>query len=460
MHEMQLQKSADAVTEGVLALAGWVLDLAWWVLRRPLRLGAAAGLAFLVWRDGWGWAWAAGFYLGLVAVLWRLVAPTSFRRFIAAPLRSGWRGFWIYKCRWRAAMTLCGLSVADRGFVAVPRIERVTSTRSTDYVAVRMLLGQAPTDYERAAPSMAHSFGALSCRVRVASPGRLWLEFLRRDPLTATVPALPIPEYPDLEAVAVGHREDGSPWQAPVLGTHVLIAGVTGSGKGSVVWSLLRGLAPFIHEGLVEVWALDPKGGMELAPGRALFARFAAGDYDEMARMLEDAVVVMRARATRLAGVSRRHEPHQGDPLLLLVVDEVANLTAYLPDRKLKERISQAMSLVLTQGRAVGVNVVAALQDPRKEVLAFRNLFPTKIALRLDEASQVAMVLGDGARDQGARCDEIPDSLPGVGFMRVDGVREPVRVRAAYVTDADIAEMTSRFPAPGSAFGSPAEDQS
>jgi hypothetical protein len=40
----------------------------------------------------------------------------------------------------------------------------------------------------------------------------------------------------------------------------------------------------------------------------------------------------------------------------------------------------------------VGYCVVAALQDPRKEVLNIRNLFPDKIALRLDEAAQVDMV--------------------------------------------------------------------
>ena len=50
---------------------------------------------------------------------------------------------------------------------------------------------------------------------------------------------------------------------------------------------------------------------------------------------------------------------------------------------------------------------MAALQDPRKEVMNIRNLFPDKIALRLDESEQVDMVLGDGARDRGALADHI-----------------------------------------------------
>jgi S-DNA-T family DNA segregation ATPase FtsK/SpoIIIE len=92
--------------------------------------------------------------------------------------------------------------------------------------------------------------------------------------------------------------------------------------------------------------------------------------------------------------------------------------------------------------------VIAALQDPRKEVVAFRNLFPTKIGFRLDEAAQVNMVLGDAARDQGALCDQIPESAHGVGYLRVDGIREPVRVRAGWVTDTDIAAMAATYPAP------------
>ena len=53
------------------------------------------------------------------------------------------------------------------------------------------------------------------------------------------------------------------------------------------------------------------------------------------------------------------------------------------------------------------------------------------------------MVLGDGAREMGARCDLIPEYLPGVGYVKVDGEREPRRVRAAYVTDDDIAAMSA-----------------
>jgi hypothetical protein len=35
--------------------------------------------------------------------------------------------------------------------------------------------------------------------------------------------------------------------------------------------------------------------------------------------------------------------------------------------------------------------------------------------------------------------------LPGVGYVRVDGVREPARVRAGYLDDDDIAAMVAAY---------------
>jgi S-DNA-T family DNA segregation ATPase FtsK/SpoIIIE len=89
---------------------------------------------------------------------------------------------------------------------------------------------------------------------------------------------------------------------------------------------------------------------------------------------------------------------------------------------------------------------VAALQDPRKEVMSIRNLFPDRIAMRLDEPEQVDMVLGDGARDRGATAELIstdPATGAGVAFIRLESDPDPIRVRAAWVGNADIAEMAA-----------------
>src|SRR5262249_15351726 len=124
---------------------------------------------------------------------------------------------------------------------------------------------------------------------------------------------------------------------------------------------------------------------------------------------------------------------------------------AYLSDRAIRDRIKAALATLTTQGRAVGYCVVAALQDPRKEVLPIRNLFPDRIAMRLDEPEQVDMVLGDGARDRGALADQIStDEATGAGvaYVRLAHDPDPVRVRAAWVSAPDIRAMCDQHAAP------------
>jgi S-DNA-T family DNA segregation ATPase FtsK/SpoIIIE len=256
------------------------------------------------------------------------------------------------------------------------------------------------------------------------------------------------PCRPDLKALPVGRREDGLAWLVRLHGTHVLIAGATGAGKASLLWGLVRAMFPLMQAGFVRVLAADPKL-MELAYGRIIFDIYGqnAADPAAIVAMLEQAVADMQVRAARFAGVQRDHTPTREHPFTVVLVDEVAFLTAYQPDRKLRDRIMAALATLTTQGRAVGYCVVAALQDPRKDVLTIRNLFPDRIAMRLDEPEQTDMVLGDGARDRGAACELIsadPATGAGVAFVRLEADPDPVRVRAGWVTDADIRAMADQ----------------
>jgi S-DNA-T family DNA segregation ATPase FtsK/SpoIIIE len=271
------------------------------------------------------------------------------------------------------------------------------------------------------------------------------LEFVRRDALAAIIPALPIPAVVDLKALAIGRREDGSLWLVRLHGTHLLVAGATGAGKASIIWGLIRALFPMLKARLVRLLGADPKR-MELSYGREIFdghGRYAA-DPADIAAMLSQAVKEMQDRAEALGGKQRDHTPTARFPFVVIIVDEVAFLTAYHPDKGLRERIKADLATLTTQGRAVGYCVVAALQDPRKEVMSIRNLFPDRIAMRLDEPEQVDMVLGDGARDRGAAAELIssdPAVGAGVAFVRLESDPDPVRVRAAWVSDADIRAM-------------------
>ncbi|MGI5215425.1 FtsK/SpoIIIE domain-containing protein [Plantactinospora sp. CA-290183] len=436
----------------VWRVPGWLLPL-WWLARGLVRLTVLAvrywwlsgpTVAALYVYSRHGGLVLAGVIVAVIGgcLAWWRWHPASWLRFGWYPLVGRWRRLWVYRQRWSSTMATCGLATAFAGDRYVPQLLKVRCDRHVDEVTVRMLPGQLPEDWAQAAQRLAYAFRLRDGQARTtARPDRVVLRFLRRDPLAATVAPMPVPELPDLTALPLGVREDGTPYRLRLAGTHVLVAGATNSGKGSVLWSLISALAGGVRSGLVELWVFDPKGGMELAAGLPLFARFAYDDPDSMAGVLEEAVKRMRQRAARLRGVARQHTPTPDDPLIVLVVDELASLTAYISDRKVKERIKDALSLLLSQGRAVGVHVVAALQDPRKEVLPFRDLFPTRIGLRLTEPEQCDLVLGDGARDRGALCDQIPESAAGIGYVALDGVREPVRVRFSYLTDEHIRDL-------------------
>jgi S-DNA-T family DNA segregation ATPase FtsK/SpoIIIE len=424
--------------------------LARFLVRHPLLDLAMAVLALTWVQAGWpGEAALTGTALVLLAVL-RLWRPPLFSRWVTVPARSRWR-WWCYRPHWQGILTVAGLTPSYQGRTLVPVLGKVQAGQCMDRVSVRLVSGQSPQAFADRTENLAYGLGVLSCRVRTARPGTVVLELVRRDALAEPMPALPIAAVSDLRALPVGRREDGTVFTIGLLGTHLLIAGATGAGKGSFLWGLVRAMLTAITAGLVQVWACDPKL-MELAFGRALFARYAA-DPADIADLLEAAVAGMQDRARRFAGRQRDHAPTAEFPFVVVLVDEVAFLTAYQADRKLRDRTLAALATLTTQGRAVGYCVVAALQDPRKEVLNIRNLFPDKIALRLDEPSQVDMVLGDGAHDRGAACDAIscdPLTGAGVGYVRLEADPDPVRVRAAYVSDDDIRAMTAAYaPAPG-----------
>ncbi|GAA4198797.1 FtsK/SpoIIIE domain-containing protein [Actinocatenispora rupis] len=492
---VRLQSSVFAVPRWAL-LVGLMFRGLYRGVRLAFRYWRVTGpVVLLIWL-GWRAGWQVIPIILLLAAAglsgWRIGHRDSFGVWVKWPWLSRWRRWWLYRRGWEPTMRGCGLSTAHGSVQYWPPILSVKSSPAGDVVRVRLLRGQTPDTWSGRSAELAYAFGTRLCRVfsgrinvlpKIRAgrlgvllawwdrrrfgrdrPTEMTLVFVRGDLLAYPVPAIgpdSIPHTPDLACLPVGLREDGS-WLRIVLEqTHVLIAGATGSGKGSVIWSILRALAGGIRSGLVQVWAIDPKGGMELAMGRRLFSRFAYSSLPEMADVLDQAVEVMRERQTRLAGSVRQHVPSPADPTIVVLVDELAALTAYLTDKDLRNRIEAALAVLLSQGRALGVHVIAAVQDPRKEVVKFRDLFPTRVGLRMTEDEQVDMVLGAGARKRGALADQIPASLPGVGYMVLDQRPEPVRVRFTHVTDEHIRDMNARYatptPAPSSAAPVPSQ---
>ena len=326
-----------------------------------------------------------------------------------------WRRWSTYRRPWRHLCAMHGLTVVLNDQVCVPKLHRVRVGYASDAVTVRMLYGQSVEDWQRVSDALAHAFGAMSVRVRQLKPGWAAIDVHHADALASVVP---LPNAPCCEGIRCrgAHRRRDRAWR-PLAGPHPwpsrsrgrsdrrrqgvrgLVGGrrsraqrserascTSGSSTRKAAWSSAR--------------AERSISGSSTTPARATV------------RLLRDAAAILTERADRLRGVTRSHTPTVEEPLVLLVIDEIATLTAYTIDRKVRAEIEQLLGLILSQGRAVGVNVIAAVQDPAKDVLPFRQLFPTRIALRLTEPSQVAMVSGDSARDRGALCDRIPTRSP------------------------------------------------
>jgi S-DNA-T family DNA segregation ATPase FtsK/SpoIIIE len=435
-----------------------LLLIPWWLIKLAVRLllrlaGSPVAVTTLT-ALTLTWAvcqlahplWAVAGFVVLAGVLAAIRSrwPASFERWIRLPLRSRWRRWSIYRYKWPATMDFAELNrYRSNGTQYEPVLLTVSSTADLDRVRARMLAGQVIEDWGKVSDRLCQTFGAHDCRVR-SVPGRpheieAW--FLINDPLQRVIQPREHEVPVRLDGLPVGLGEDGKVYRLQLLGSHLLLVGEMGSGKSSVIWSIVYQLAPAIADGTAQIWGIDPKA-MELAAGEPLFTRMAYADPEDYAQTLEDAVVVMRQRQVRLRGVTRLHQPSPAEPLIVILIDELAALS-YVNERDVRRRIENALGLLLSQGRAVGVSVVGAIQDPRKEVLPARDLFPVRVGLRLSESEVVRLVFSPGARDRGARCDEIPHSLPGVGFVEVDGLPEPVRVRFAYVTDDHIRMLAA-----------------
>ena len=343
----------------------------------------------------------------------------------------------------------CGLSVlrehgknAEKVWVH-PTLHRACTRGDTLRLQVSARVGQTVEHLEAAAPAIGTAAGAVAWRTRPASPGVLVIDLVMRDVLQ-TARLGTVPSRVEVDALSVGRRQDGTPWVLPIRGRHTLVVGCSGSGKGSILWGVAAGLAPAITGDVARLWGVDLKRGVEIGMGAPLFTTVAttpAQAVDVLRRLLG----VIDVRGASMVGRSRLHEPTAGDPLHVLVIDELAALTAYA-DAETKREASRLLSEVLTQGRALGVVVLACVQDPRKETVGMRGLFTQTIALRLRSAEETRMVLGDGTA-AAAPAHRVSPAAPGCGWViEDDGTAD--RVRADHWPDPLVRTVAARYPAP------------
>jgi S-DNA-T family DNA segregation ATPase FtsK/SpoIIIE len=423
-----------------------------WLLRHPVFVLVPALLAGAVCL--WDAVTACSVVGSLVVALlvWARLHPPSFDRWLAPRLRAGWRRWSTYRGRrWAGVLVDCDLAREHRrtGELQVPRVLRVRSaTPSIDTVYVRMVRGQDLKTWTDRAEALAVALVAHRVAIAMVRPAVLAVVIERDMPFDHVIPAPEIPAYADhvdLTALDVGDNEHGEPFLLAVEGRHVLTAGASGAGKSSLLWAPLRAMGPTIRDGLVRVSMIDLKGGAETERGRSLFTRYATTPAQAL-DLLTEVRDEMKARQEhmRTAG-ARRLTVSTGTPLELVMVDEMAMLTAYGDRSDVREAL-RLLAEILTQGRASLVSVMGYVQEPSKDVIDVRELFTTRVCLGVTAASHVDMVLGDGARERGALADEIPGDPrhAGIGYVIDATSRLPVRFRAALVTDDEIDELVDR----------------
>lgn len=388
-----------------------------------------------------------------VLIYWRLHSPETFEGRFAIPARLlSWR-LWAY-ISWHRLCKRCGLSASEQVTRRDKEGRQVTSTRwfhpkllgtevsqTSLRLTVRTRTGQTVEDLERAVPAIRDAARAHSARAVVVSPGTLRIELVKREQLSAVRHAVP-PTAVATTRVTVGRRGDGSAWTLPLIGLHTLTVGCSGSGKGSIFWGIAGGLAPAAAAGLVHLIGIDLKYGIELSVGAGLFTKIATTEADAM-ETLAGLEMLMDKRGKAMAGHTRDHRPTKTSPLVVLLIDELAGLTAYMSDPALRKEAAASLSRILTKGRALGIVVAAFLQDPRKEVLPVRGLFTQTIALRLRSREEVAMVLGDGIADR-APAHRISPDRPGTGYVIAeDG--HATKVRSDFWSDDQIRSTAGNY---------------
>lgn len=393
----------------------------------------------------------------LVCLVWRTGWPVSYERVCAGPSRRlGW--WWHCRRRWTGIAEDCGLGVrvpvtvkrSDGSRVReqvtrVPRLRRVRVHGHVLVLTIRARAGQTVEDLDAAAPRIASTLSAVTHRTRPVSGVGFGcstvIELVMADALPDTVRAAEPDPAPVYEGVRLGRSQIGADWWLQLRGRHTLIAGCSDAGKGSVMWGICCGLAPAVRSDVVRLWGLDLKRGVELKMGADLFSTYAYTPGEALG-VLHALMAVIDERGGVMAGTTRLHQPRPGDPLHVLVIDELAVLTAYAEAsvRKVADRL---LAEILTQGRALGVVVVACVQDPRKEVVGMRGLFTQTIALRLRSVEETVMVLGEGM-SKVAPAHRINPAFPGTAWI-VEETGAVDRVRADYWTDWMIQHVAAAY---------------
>jgi len=414
----------------------------------------------------------AGVYIGLGALM--IKAPHFYRQHVDGRLRGAMHSR-RYRRELRYNLKACGL-INDKDLMT-PLIMSIIETPHLARVRLRMVAGLELKDFYTKATRLAPTFNALDCKARPVRVDRIakimlrhpfveWekktqpqmvdLDFLTVSPFTKVLEASYIDFFLDgsnplpVEGNPAAMKRDGTPARHP-RNRHLLLVGETGAGKSNALRAHVYADRLAIYAGLLELWGLDGKGGVEIGYMKHLFGRYCFGDGADPQRfyaqpfawILEDAVRIMMLRLRGLRGDDVLHEPSVREPYLKIIVDELLIFSAEFIPGEVKRKIYSNIALIQRLGRAAGVTIIGCAQDPRKEDLPVRGGFTDRRVFRVNDQLDVDLTLGRGAWLRGARSDEIPTDQQGGCYEEKDGGATPEEMRYPMVRNEEIKALPS-----------------
>jgi hypothetical protein len=353
------------------------------------------------------------------------------------------------KARWVAACLATGITANRKtanGTTMVPPLTSIKFDKGD--VTARVYTGQYAIGTKKVGAALETIADTVQCRevtMKTVNPGVIDLRFCWANPLEKVVKPANLPLAPK-GMIPFGVTDSGEAICIPVINEEgeavfrsTLVGGVSGSGKSSTLWALLNGfiindvpvrLRVSDAAGGVELWQLAKAMESQLGTDRFRVIRYAETKAETEAMIKEMAGEMFTRLADMKAKEIRLHKPTVAEPMDILVVDEMLLLKSIL-----KTGADSDLGQMLSICRKAGFGVIACTQLAEKATLGeLRELFPMRIAFRMNTRPQTITILGDDQADAGPS-HTIPRNAQGVGYMYDQATDSMRKFRSVYITD-------------------------